>query len=146
MANVLIVYGSTMGNTEIAANMIADVIRGAGNSAIVLNAANVDCNGLCAGFDCVLFGSSTWGDGQLQDNFSVLYDCFDNLGVTGVKSAAFGCGDSGYPTFCGAVDIIHSALEEYDAKIVAPALKIDGEPQAAKGEIEAWAAAVAKAI
>ena len=146
MATVLIVYGSTMGNTETAANMIADILREAGHSAIVLDVVNAEPNGLCAGFDCALFGSSTWGDGDLQDSFAFLYDCFDNISVSGVKAAAFGCGDSGYPAFCNAVTLIQDKLEEVGAKVVAQGLKIDGNPADSENDINSWAAEVAKAL
>lgn len=148
MANVLIVYGSTTGNTETAANEIAGIIKGAGHDVTVQDAGKVQADGLCAGRDCVLFGCSTWGDDsiELQDDFVPLFDAFDAIGASGVKTASFGCGDSSYTYFCGAVDAINEKLEALGAKIIAPGLKIDGDPGDASGDINAWAKQVVAAL
>lgn len=141
MANVLIVYGSTTGNTETAATMIGRVLSGGGHDVTVTDVSNVSASGLCQGRDCVLFGCSTWGDDaiELQDDFLSLYDDFDSIGAKGVKTAAFGCGDSSYTYYCGAVDAIEEKLKAQSANIIAAGLKIDGDPGTAKSEIEEWA-------
>ena len=148
MANVLIVYGSTTGNTESVANEVAEIIKGGGNDVTVLDAGKASPAGLCAGRDCVLFGCSTWGDDSIefQDDFIPLFEAFDSIGASGVKVAAFGCGDSSYTYFCGAVDSINEKLGELGAKIVAPGLKIDGDPSDASDDIEAWTNAVMAAL
>ncbi|SBW01287.1 Flavodoxin [uncultured delta proteobacterium] len=148
MARVLIVYGSTTGNTESVANDIAGILKGGGNEVAVLDAGKAKPEGLCAGFDCVLFGCSTWGDDsiELQDDFVPLFDAFGTIGASGVKAAAFGCGDTSYTYFCGAVDAITEKLGELGAKIVADGLKIDGDPSDAESDIEAWAKEVMAAL
>ncbi|MCC8193695.1 MAG: flavodoxin [Deltaproteobacteria bacterium] len=148
MANVLIVYGSTTGNTESVANDIAGILKGDGNDVTVLDAGRATPAGLCAGRDCVLFGCSTWGDDsvEFQDDFVPLFEAFDSIGVSGVKAAAFGCGDSSYTYFCGAVDSIDEKLKELRAKVIAPGLKIDGDPSEAADDIESWAKEVMAAL
>ena len=105
-----IFYGSTTGNTEQLANDIAaqlgvasEDIHNVGES----SADDVD------GYDVLLLGSSTWGAGDLQDDW---YDFLDGLkakDLSGKKVGLFGCGDSGsYPdTFCGALADIHDQLQ-----------------------------------
>ena len=148
MANVLIVYGSTTGNTENAANSIAELLKKAAHNVSVLDAGKAKPQGLCAGRDCVLFGCSTWGDEsiELQDDFVPLFEAFDAIGASGVKAAVFGCGDSGYTHFCGAVDAIAQKLEELGAKIITDGLKIDGDPSDAEDSIETWAKELLAAI
>ena len=148
MAKVLIVYGSTTGNTESVANDIAGILKNGGNEVAVLDAGKATPAGLCAGFDCVLFGCSTWGDEsiELQDDFVPLFDAFDTIGASGVKAAAFGCGDTSYTYFCGAVDAITEKLGELGAKIVADGLKIDGDPSDAESDVKAWAEEVMAAL
>ena len=144
MANVLIVYGSTTGNTEAVAETIGRVLSGGGHSVTTLDAAKATAKGLCEGRDCVLFGCSTWGDDSIefQDDFVPLFEAFDTMGVKGVKTAAFGCGDSSYEYYCGAVDSINERLEELGAEVIAGGLKIDGDPGAAKSDTEAWASEI----
>lgn len=148
MASVLIVYGSTTGNTTAVAEMVEETLKGAGASVTLLDAADADAAGLCNGHDLVLFGCSTWGDDEieLQPDFGSLFDEFDNIGAKGKKTAVFGCGDSSYTYFCGAVDAITEKLEQLGATLVTDGLKIDGEPDAAKADIDAWSKEVAKAL
>ena len=148
MASVLIVYGSTTGNTAHVAEEVKGVLEGAGHAVTVQDAADVTPAGLCAGYDAVLFGCSTWGDAdlELQDDFVSLFDAFDSISASGKKVAAFGCGDSSYTHYCGAVDAIEQKLGELGARVVAPGLKIDGDPGDAKDAVEAWAGEVARAL
>lgn len=146
MSKVLIVYGSTTGNTEFVADQAERILSGQGNEVTKLNAAKANAKGLCAGYDLVMFGCSTWGQDsiELQDDFIPLYDDFEAIEANGKKAAVFGCGDSSYDFFCGAVDAIEQKLGEVGATVI-DTLKIDGDPQAEKGEIEAWVKRVAAA-
>lgn len=147
MASTLIVYGSTTGNTEFVASAAGRVLEAAGHTVKVIDAADVQPKGLCDGYDLVLFGCSTWGDDsiELQDDFIPLMDDFDKIGAKDKPVAVFGCGDSSYTYFCGAVDAISQRLEELGARVI-DTLKIDGDPQQEKGEIDSWAAGVAKEL
>ena len=66
--------------------------------------------------------------------------------LNGRKVAVFGCGDSSYEYFCGAVDAIQEKVEEIGGTLITDALKIDGDLSEAKDEILEWAATVAKKI
>ena len=139
MAKALIVYGSTTGNTEAAAEIISQALLKKGCQTVVKNAADVSPKGLAEGFDLVLFGCSTWGDEdiELQDDFIPLYEDLDKAGLAGRKVAVFGCGDSSYTHFCGAVDAIEEKAAQLGAKLIAGSLKIDGDPE--RGDVTAWA-------
>ena len=148
MANVLIVYGSTTGNTENVAETIGKILTDGGHAVTVLDVAKATAAGICNGRDCVLFGCSTWGDDEieLQDDFVPFFDAFDSIGAKGVKCASFGCGDTSYTYFCGAVDAINERLEKLGANVIVTGLKIDGDPSAAKGDIDSWAGEVMAAL
>jgi len=143
MGKVLIVYGSTTGNTETVAGHVGTTLQKAGWETSIKSAADVAPSGLANGFDLVLLGCSTWGDEdiELQDDFVPLFDDLDQAGLSGKKVAVFGCGDSSYPHFCGAVDAIEEKAEDLGARLVTGSLKIDGDPD--KKEVVAWAQAVA---
>ncbi|MDR1044308.1 MAG: flavodoxin [Candidatus Adiutrix sp.] len=148
MANVLIVYGSTTGNTEWVAGQLKEVWAAAGNDVEVVSAGKAKADGLCQGRDLVAFGCSTWGQDEveLQDDFIPLFEKFDSLGAGGVKTAVFGCGDEDYTHFCGAVDAITEKLEALGAKLLGGKLKINGDPGDSAAEIKSWASAVASAM
>ena len=148
MSKVLIVYGSTTGNTEWVAGEVEKAAKAAGHDVETKNAAKAKADGLCQGRDLVVFGCSTWGDEdiELQDDFIPLFDALDKSGVQGRKAAVFGCGDSSYTHFCGAVDAIEEKLEGLGVDLLADGLKIDGDPHTAKEDIEVWGKDVNKSL
>ena len=101
--SVAVVFGSAMGNTEGAAEKIAEAL-----GAELLNIADVDADKL-NGFDKLVCGTSTWGSGDLQDD----WDSFDfsGLKLAGKTVAVFGMGDSSSysDTFCGGMGKIGRA-------------------------------------
>lgn len=140
MSRILIVYGSTTGNTAAVAEALGEQFRQAGHGVDVVDAVNVTPAGLCAGRDAVLFGCSAWGtdDVELQEDFEPLFEAFDKIGVKGVKVAVFATGDSSFEHFCGAVDVIEARLAELGAVQLLEGLKLDGDLSANQQEVAAW--------
>lgn len=81
--------------------------------------------------DLVLFGSSTWGYGDLQEDFDAFIDNFSPELLAGKDVAVFGCGDkdSFEDVFCNATEIIKDKAIECGANIVTEPLKINGLPE-----------------
>jgi flavodoxin I len=145
MATAIVIYGSTTGNTE---ELSADVVNGlekGGLDVTVLEVTEADVN-MLSDYDLIVLGSSTWGEGDLQEDFLDFYDEMDGVSLAGKKAAVFGAGDSDlYPdTFCEAVNILEKKLKECGAKIVIEGLKIDGDVLDALDDAEAWGVNVAK--
>ena len=137
MAKTLIIYGSTTGNTEHTARLIGERLGKIGLGVTVEDVSSVQAGILTDDADLVLLGCSTWGDDdiELQEDFAEFLDTLDGLDLGGKKMAVFGCGDSSYTHFCGAVDAIEEKLEELGAALVVQGLKIDGDPDDAEDEI-----------
>ena len=129
MSNVLIVYGSTTGNTADIAEYLGGRLRAAGHA------------GLCEGRDVALFGCSAWGtdEVELQTDFEPLFEAFDRIGVKGVKTACFASGDSSFEHFCGAVDVIEARLSELGGIQILEGLKLDGNLSSNESDVEDWA-------
>ena len=146
MENILIVYGSTTGNTEEVANVLLKYLQEQGHKVKVENADSVSSENLAKDYSVVIFGCSTWGSDEieLQDDFIPLYDGMSEMGLSGKKIAVFGCGDSSYEFFCGAVDVIEKRAEENGGKIITGAYKIDGDPE--KDDILSWAKSLNSAL
>lgn len=144
MNKTLIVYGSTTGNTENAASMIEKILSSKGLDVTLKDVSFIKPKETID-FDFLIMGSSTWGDDdiELQEDFAVFYDDLDKVKISGKKVAVFGCGDSSYTFFCGAVDAIEDKVRELGGEIVIDALKIDGDPDDSKKEIENWALEIA---
>jgi len=115
MNKTIVVYGSTTGTCEDLAGRIA----GALGVDEVVNVADLTDEQI-AEADNLVLGSSTWGAGDLQDDW---YDGVEKLraaDLSGKKVAIFGCGDSeSYPdTFCGAMGEIYNAAVEAGAEVI----------------------------
>ncbi len=147
MANVVLIYGSTTGNTEALSGHVAAGLKQAGANVTVKNVTDAGVDEL-ADYDAIVFGCSTWGEGELQDDFIDFYDGMDGVSLEGKKAAVFGPGDSeDYPdTFCEAVDILEDALKNSGALIVTESFKVDGDVEPAFGDAEAWGSKVAEAL
>ncbi len=145
MSKSLIVYGSTTGNTETTAEYVAEAFENKEIDVVLKNVTDVGVADL-SGYDIVLFGCSTWGEDEieLQDDFIPLYDSLEDADLKGKKVSVFGCGDSDYTYFCGAVDAIEEKLEKMGAEVVGDSLKIDGDPD--RDEIIGWGSGIAAQI
>ena len=143
MNKAIVIYGTTTGNTEEAAGLVK---RSLENRGFLVNIADVVNIGVeqVKEFDLVLLGCSTWGDGELQDDFWGFYEKMDSVNFSEKKTAVFGCGDSDmYPdTFCVAVDQIEQKLKACGAELVTDGLKIDGEVKDSEEEINTWAESI----
>lgn len=71
-------------------------------------------------FDKVILGVSTWGDGELNDDFDDIWDDFSEVDFSNKTVALFGLGDQeGYSdTFCDAMGIIYEQVKKAGANIV----------------------------
>jgi len=141
---VLIVYGSETGNTESIAEALGEQIGAAGHEVKVLNAANASAEGLCNGYDAVLFGCSAWGtdEVELQSDFNTLFEDFDSIGVNGKKVACFASGDSSFEHYCGAVDVIEDKVQSLGATLMEEGLRIEGDYSGNKDDVDAWGAKI----
>ncbi|WP_022656908.1 flavodoxin [uncultured Desulfovibrio sp.] len=140
MSKILIVYGSSTGNTESIARKLEEQLAAAGQEVTVLNAADATAEHLADGYDAVLFGASAWGeeDVELQDDFAPLFEEFDVMDLKGRKLAAFASGDRDYPHFCGAVDVIEARGKELGAEVLTDGLRLEGDGGGSRDEITAF--------
>jgi sulfite reductase alpha subunit-like flavoprotein len=86
MANVKVIFGSTTGATESAA---AEIAAAFGVQAI--NVANATADDFKA--DLLILGSSTWGLGELQDDWAAKIGLLEQADLKGKLVAVFGLGD-----------------------------------------------------
>ncbi|WP_321492006.1 flavodoxin [uncultured Desulfobacter sp.] len=139
MSTALIIFGSTTGNTESVAETIKRDLSKADYTVKIINVADVDVDILNEAFDLYLLGSSTWGDDEIefQEDFVSFYENMNgDIKLSGKKFAVFGCGDSSYQYFCGAVDALEERLGKLGATLVCESLRIDGEPD--ESDVNEW--------
>ena len=112
-----IFYGSTMGATESVAEKIRDVIGQ--EVAKLYDVASTPVDTL-NDYECIIFGTSTWGEGGLPDDWDAFIAALDRIDLSGKKVALFGLGDQDiFPdTFVDSVGIIYEKVRERGATVV----------------------------
>lgn len=105
-----IFYGSTTGTTESVAGRIAGVLGI--SSADVHDVSQLTAE-LVSGYEVLLLGTSTWGDGELQDDWYDGVKVLKGMDLSDKLIGLFGCGDSeSYPdTFCDGIGILYENLK-----------------------------------
>lgn len=124
MKATAIFYGSTSGNCESIAGKIAQAL--AVDASSVFSASQLDADKLDK-YDNLILGSSTWGSGDLQDEWYDKIDLITASDLSGKTVAVFGCGDScGFSTtFCEAMATLHDAAKAAGANLIG-AVSTDG--------------------
>jgi len=117
MKKTIIIYGSSTGTCQDLAERIAKALDI--DAANVMSAGDITANDL-ADADNLLLGSSTWGAGDLQDDWYSALETIKSTDLTGKTVAVFGCGDSASfsDTFCGAMADLYNAAREAGATMV----------------------------
>ncbi|MFI3269828.1 MAG: flavodoxin [Rikenellaceae bacterium] len=117
MAKIAIIFGSTMGNTESAASQIAANLSS--HDVTLVNVSDMTADTL-NDYSNLILGSSTWGCGDLQDDWECELSTLKSADLTGKTVALFGCGDAAsYPdTFVDAIGTLYEAAAEAGATIV----------------------------
>ncbi len=115
MGNTLILYGSTTGNTEKVAGLISSNIE---NSEVV-RVEEFDFSSI-GNYDNIIIGSSTWGIGDLQDDWEGAMSDMKNADLSGKKITFFGLGDAeSYPdSFVDAIGLIYNDIEGSGATFI----------------------------
>ncbi len=109
MSKAIIVYGSTTGTTEDMSQIVAQGIKASEFELTVKKVSDSTPEELM-GYDLLVLGCSTWGDGDLQDDFVDFEKKLRATNLRGKKAAVFGPGESSYPQFCKSVDILEETL------------------------------------
>ena len=113
MHKIKIIYGSTTGSTESAAKRIASLLDAKAKN--ITEATPDDFNA-----ELLILGSSTWGVGELQDDWMSGIAMLDSVDMTDKKAAVFGTGDQeGFgESFVDAIGILAEKLKERGAQII----------------------------
>ena len=155
MGKVKVIFGSTTGNTESAAQQIAAALGTEAVNIASATAADFDA-------DLLVLGSSTWGVGDLQDDWAAGIARLEKADLKGRKVAVFGEGDQdGFSdTYCDAMGILAEKAVSRGAELIGQtsaagyrfsgssavkdgqfcglALDDNNEPDKTSGRIAAW--------
>lgn len=113
MKTVKVIYGSTMGNTERAAQRIAELLGGKAVSIGQAEPADFAA-------DLLVLGTSTWGLGDLQDDWAAGIAKLDAASLRDRTVALFGLGDqiSYGTTYVDGLGELYDAVQARGARVV----------------------------
>ena len=122
MKKTVIIYGTSTGTCEDLAARIGAKL-GVDN---VINVTDLD-DSVIANNDNLILGTSTWGAGEVQDDWYDGLKVIKNADLSGKTVALFSCGDSeSYPdTFVGGMLEIYNAVKQAGANVIG-AVATDG--------------------
>ena len=118
MEKVGIFYGSTLGNTRKIAERIGAAFGA--EHAQVINIENASIRNL-ESFKYLILGTSTWGVGEMQEDWETFSRQLHKIDLTGKKIAFFGVGDQveWSDSFVNGMGMLHHHLAD-KATIVGP--------------------------
>ena len=125
MKMIGVFYGSSTGTCEELANQIAEKL---GVTQQDIHSADKLTPELVNGYDCLVLGTSTWGDGELQDDWYDAVKVLKGIDLSGKTVALFGCGDSeSYcDTFCDGMGLLYENLKDSKCTFVGNEVNADG--------------------
>ena len=141
----IVIFGSSTGNTELLAGVVEKGFKEDSFEVTTKNVAEVNPAQL-RDYDLIAFGSSTWGDGELQADFIDFYEQLSADILKEKKVCVFGPGDSSYEQFCKAIDLIEAKVKECGGQLAGKSFKVDGEIDSVLKDAQDWAKAIASSL
>ena len=138
MKTTIVIYGSSTGTCEAIAEKIA--------SKLGCEAVNVQdlTSDIVAANQNLILGTSTWGAGELQDDWYDGLKTLQGSDLSGKTIAIFGCGDSSSysDTFVGGMGELYNGIKASGAKFIGLPLDDINEDDKTDTRIEGWLAAI----
>ncbi len=113
-----IFYGSATGTTEKIARRIGELLGVSRED--ILNVAST-APSKAGDYQLLILGTSTWGNGNLEDDWYDFLAGLEAMDLRGKKIAIFGCGDETMrDSFCSGVGELYDRLVNTGAEFIAP--------------------------
>ena len=114
MSKTIVIFGSSTGTCEAIAEKIGSRL-----GAEVLNVQDLTADVVAAN-DNLILGTSTWGAGELQDDWYDGINVLKSADLSSKTIALFGCGDceSYGDTFVGGLGELYDGIKQSGARIV----------------------------
>jgi len=122
--SIAIIYGSNGGVTE---SVAEEIKKELGLEADLVDIAGEEID-IFTKYDKMIIGTSTWGEGDLQDDWDDIFDDFKSVEFGGKTVAFFGTGDQeGYAdNYLDAMGTLHDVVLENGGTIVGDKCSTEG--------------------
>lgn len=125
---IAIVYTTNSGATFLVGKLLQDLLKTSSDTHL-FRSDEVSVDALQKA-DLIFLGSPSWNSGSAEGvptaPMIAFMERFKNQKFPQKAFAVFGCGDSSYTHFCGAVDELEHFVAVLGGTLVFPSLKIDG--------------------
>ena len=118
-------YGTMTGNTVAVAEGIRDALGDLVESVCCIDKVGPEDLLAC---DFLILGGSTWGDGELTDDWADFLPRLDSIDLSGKTVALFALGDQiGYTyNFVSAMRLLYDKVVSRGARVIARAMPLEG--------------------
>ena len=114
MGGIGIFYGSSTGNTRDVSERLQEEVGGDLHNIAETDTRTIDS------YEFLILATSTWGMGDLQDDWELFFPELDRMDLSGKKIAIMGLGDqTNYgDAFCDSMAILADKVAERGGKVV----------------------------
>lgn len=147
----LLIYGTLSGSTMTASELAANTIRAAGHEVDVVSVESASLDTL-KDYGALIIASPSWEDqgkdGQPLPEIRMFLEQVTAEHLKDRKVALIGLGDTSYPHYCGAIDVMEEMLKKAAATPVVPSLRVDRYYSLRENEdnVKNWSMTLAKAL
>ena len=133
MASIVLIYGSTGGNTEIVAEAVAEILEEASHQVGLMRVERYSMEALfeaVTNSDYFLIAAPTYGHGEMQDDLKPFIKALKGYDLVGKKCVVIGLGDAKYDDHyhIASVPIIEEIIKASHGELVFRPLRISGSP------------------
>jgi len=134
-----------------ASELAASTLRTSGHEVEVVSVESASPDALSA-YDALIIASPSWEDqgkdGQPLPEIRMFLERVTAEHLKDKKVALMGLGDTSYPHYCGAIDVMEDMLKKLSIAPIVPSLRIDKYYSLRENEdnVKNWASELGKAL
>ena len=147
MASIIIIFGSTSGNTELVCHAVSEVLTAKGHQVTIQRAEHSEPKDITP-HDLAILAASTYGHGILQDHMIPFMKKFRQHNWKGQDFAVIGLGDDKYDADYNieSAHIIEKDIYESSGHAIHQSLRINKSPIGQMNKVKDWTKELNKKI
>lgn len=126
--NVLLMYATYSGSTEVAAQLAQQVLQAKGQNVTLKKALTVTPEDIEAA-DVVIVASPSWDyhgeEGMPHEHYQEVFKTFAGKTFPGKKFAVLGLGDTNFTKFCGAANHLENWVQQLGGTLCVTSLRLN---------------------
>jgi len=140
MASILIIYGSTSGNTELVCYKVANILESAGHN-VDIQRAELSSADEIRKYDLCVLAAPTYGHGIIQPHMGAFISEMKKLNMKDQGFAVIGLGNVKYDPHYNieSAIIIENAIKGTNGDLIQKSLMINENPVWQMNKVKTWA-------